>query len=643
MISKSTIEKVFEISRVEEVIGDFIQLKKSGSNYKGLSPFTNEKTPSFMISPAKQIWKDFSSGKGGNVVAFLMEHEQLSYPQAIKFLARKYNIEVEETAISTEQKEKFDEKEKLMVICEFAKKFFIKQLNDSDFGKNIAFNYLNERGFDKKIINEFEIGCLTNSRNSFKSYAIENGFNEDDLISLGLISSKHKNDIYSSRIIFPIKTISGRTVGFGARVLQSSIKTAKYINSPDSIIYNKSKILYGLYKSKTQIVKNDNCYIVEGYTDVIRFHQKGIPNVVSSSGTALTLGQINIIRRLTKNITMLFDSDNAGLNATIRSIDMILSEGMNVSICLFPENEDPDSFARNKNTQEIEAYLNENSIDFIEFKAKELNNSKRNSAVEKANVINDIVSSISKIPDRIKQEIYIKQCSQMLDITENTLFNALAQLNQVTRVNSRDYEEKKVSPIKKESKDQIFKLEKKIIEILILYGHEKISFDEIKMIKNENGDIVYKPTKVKSYVHEKIFLDLHSDEVEFANKEFKILYKNLIEEYQKKQSFDAKVFVNSLPKNLSELVTSVLIEDEIYQLHDWRSKNVIVKGKESSISQLVTETILTLRTLLINKKVQELSKLSGDDDKNFNKDTLEEIVNYYQLKSLLSKKLNRVI
>ena len=643
MISKSTIEKVFEISRVEEVIGDFIQLKKSGSNYKGLSPFTNEKTPSFMISPAKQIWKDFSSGKGGNVVAFLMEHEQLSYPQAIKFLASKYNIEVEETAISSEQKEKFDEKEKLMVICEFAKKFFTKQLNDSDFGKNIAFNYLNERGFDKKIINDFEIGCLTNSRNSFKSYAIENGFNEDDLISLGLISSKNKNDIYSSRIIFPIKTISGRTVGFGARVLQSSIKTAKYINSPDSIIYNKSKILYGLYKSKTQIVKNDNCYIVEGYTDVIRFHQKGIPNVVSSSGTALTLGQINIIRRLTKNITMLFDSDNAGLNATIRSIDMILSEGMNVSICLFPENEDPDSFARNKNTQEIEAYLNENSIDFIEFKAKELNNSKRNSAVEKANVVNDIVSSISKIPDRIKQEIYIKQCSQMLDITENTLFNALAQLNQITRVNSRDYEEKKVSPIKKESKDQIFKLEKKIIEILILYGHEKISFDEIKMIKNENGDIVYKPTKVKSYVHEKIFLDLHSDEVEFANEEFKILYKNLIEEYQKKQSFDAKVFVNSLPKNLSELVTSVLIEDEIYQLHDWRSKNVIVKGKESSISQLVTETILTLRTLLINKKVQELSKLSGDDDKNFNKDTLEEIVNYYQLKSLLSKKLNRVI
>ncbi len=642
MISKNTIEKVFEISRVEEVIGDFIQLKKSGSNYKGLSPFTNEKTPSFMISPAKQIWKDFSSGKGGNVVAFLMEHEQLSYPQAIKFLANKYNIKVEETAISNDQKEKFDQKEKLMVICEFAKKFFKKQIQETDFGKNIALNYLNERGFDKKIIDDFEIGCLTNTRDSFKNYAIENGYNLDDLISLGLISSKNKNDIYSSRIIFPIKTISGRTVGFGARVLQSSIKSAKYINSPDSIIYNKSKILYGLYNSKTQIVKNDNCYIVEGYTDVIRFHQKGIYNVVSSSGTALTIGQINIIRRLTKNITMLFDSDNAGLNATIRSIDMILSEGMNVSVCLFPKDEDPDSYAKNKTNSEIEEYLNINSIDFIEFKAKKLNDSKRNSAVEKAQVVNDIVSSISKIPDRIKQEIYIKQCSQMLDITENTLFNSLAQLSQIKKVNKRAYQEE-VIPVKQESRDQIFKLEKKIVEILILYGDQQVSFDEIKMIKDKNGEITYSPIKVNSCVHEKIFLDLHSDEVEFANEEFKILYKKLIDEFQKKESFDPKVFMNSLPNNLSEFVTSVLIEDEIYQLHDWRSKNVIVKGKDRSISQLVTETILTLRTLLINKKVQELSKLSEDTDKNFNKDTLEEIVNYYQLKSLLSKKLNRVI
>ena len=642
MISKNTIEKVFEISRVEEVIGEFIQLKKSGSNYKGLSPFTNEKTPSFMISPAKQIWKDFSSGKGGNVVAFLMEHEQLSYPQAIKFLAKKYNIEVEETAITSEQKEKIDQKEKFILICEFAKKFFKEQLNKTDFGKNIAYNYLLERGFDKNTIEDFEIGCLTEKRDSLKEFSVEKGYDIDDLVSLGLISSKNQNDIYRSRIIFPIKTISGRTVGFGARVIKTSSKSAKYINSPDSIIYNKSKILYGLHNSKNEIVKNDNCYIVEGYTDVIRFHQKGIKNVVSSSGTALTNGQINIIRRLTKNITMLFDSDNAGVNATIRSIDMILSEGMNVNICLFPENEDPDSFALKKETQEIKKYLNDNAIDFIEFKTKKLSESKRNSATEKAQVINDIISSIAKIPDKIKQEIYIKQCSEMLEINENTLFNALAQLTQISSVNKNVtlQQPQKVEP---EKTTQIFKLEKKIIEILILYGNSKVTFDEIKMLKDDKGDIVYKPQKVESFVHEKIFLDLQLDEIEFANDDFKILYNKLINEFQKKQNFDPKVFINSLPQNLSELVTSILIEDEIYQLHNWRSKNVIVKGKDRSISQLVTETILTLRTLLINKKVQDLSKLNDGADENFNKDTLEEIVNYYQLKSLLSKKLNRVI
>ena len=339
---------------------------------------------------------------------------------------------------------------------------------------------------------------------------------------------------------------------------------------------------------------------------------------------------------------MLFDSDNAGVNATIRSIDMILSEGMNVNICFFPENEDPDSFALKKEEQEIKKYLNDNAIDFIEFKTKKLSESKRNSATEKAQVINDIISSIAKIPDKIKQEIYIKQCSEMLEISENTLFNALAQLTQISNVNKNvtQQQSQKVEP---EKTTQIFKLEKKIIEILILYGNSKVTFDEIKMLKDDKGDIVYKPQKVESFVHEKIFLDLQSDEIEFANDDFKILYNKLINEFQKKQNFDPKVFINSLPQNLSELVTSILIEDEIYQLHNWRSKNVIVKDKDRSISQLVTETILTLRTLLINKKVQDLSKLSDGTDENFNKDTLEEIVNYYQLKSLLSKKLNRVI
>lgn len=642
MISKETIDKVFEQSRVEEVVGEFVQLKKSGSNFKGLSPFSNEKTPSFVVSPVKQIWKDFSSGKGGNVIAFLMEHEQLSYPEAIKYLAKKYNIEIEETQLSDKQKEKINEKEKLFIITDIAKNYFIERFHKSEFGKNIAKSYMLERNFDNEIIEKFEVGCLTESIDGLKKFLLDKNYNIDDLISLGLVSSKTNNDIYRARIIFPIKTISGRTAGFGARTLKTNIKSAKYINSPESIIYNKSKILFGLYNSKSEIVKKDNCYVVEGYTDVMRFHQKGIKNVVSSSGTALSIDQINLIRRLTKNITMLYDSDKAGVSATVRSIDLILEQNMNVSVVLFPNNEDPDSFASNKDTNEIVNFLDNNSIDFIEFKAKLLNDSLKKSPTEKAKIINEIVLSISKIPDRIKQEIYIKHCSEIMNISENTLFNVLAQIVVTKKQIPSRTPIKEKTIVEHRKVDQIFELEKKIIEILILYGEKKVIFDEIKLIKNEKGDFTYKPVKVESLVFEKIFLDLQSDEVEFANESFKNLYKMLISEYQKSENFDPKTFLNSLDEKLSNLVTTILINEDIYQLHNWETKNIYVKQKSKSISQLVTETILTLRTLLINKKVNELSKQKSETD-NLDQDLLDEIVNYYQLKSLLSKKLNRVI
>jgi DNA primase len=499
-----------------------------------------------------------------------------------------------------------------------------------------------ERNFDNEIIEKFEVGCLTESSDGLKKFLLDKNYNVDDLISLGLVSSKTNNDIYRARIIFPIKTISGRTAGFGARTLKTNIKSAKYINSPESIIYNKSKILFGLYNSKSEIVKKDNCYVVEGYTDVMRFHQKGIKNVVSSSGTALSIDQINLIRRLTKNITMLYDSDKAGVSATVRSIDIILEQNMNVSVVLFPNNEDPDSFASNKDTNEIVSFLDNNSIDFIEFKAKLLNDSLKKSPTEKAKIINEIVLSISKIPDRIKQEIYIKHCSEIMNISENTLFNVLAQIVVTKKqIPSRTQIQEK-TVIEHIKVDQIFELEKKIIEILILYGEKKVIFDEIKLIKNEKGDFTYKPVKVESLVFEKIFLDLQSDEVEFANENFKTLYKMLISEYQKSENFDPKTFLNSLDDKLSNLVTTILINEDIYQLHNWETKNIYVKQKSKSISQLVTETILTLRTLLINKKVNELSKQKSETD-NLDQDLLDEIVNYYQLKSLLSKKLNRVI
>ena len=641
MISKETIDRVFETALVEEVISDFIQLKKSGSNFKGLSPFTDEKTPSFMVSPAKQIWKDFSSGKGGNVIAFLMEHDQLSYPEAIKYLAKKYNIDIIETQLTDNQKEKINEKEKLFIVANKAKDFFKTQLNSTDFGKNVAKNYLTERGFGDQIIDEFEIGCLTDHSYTLKSFLVDNGYEIEDLIKIGLVSSKTKDDIYKSRIIFPIKTISGRTAGFGARTLKSNTKSAKYINSPESEIYNKSKILFGLSKSKNEIVKKDNCFVVEGYTDVMRFHQKGVKNVVSSSGTALSKDQINIIRRLSKNITVIYDSDKAGINATERSVDMILEQGMNINIVLLPENEDPDSFAKNKNESEILNFLNENSVDFIEFKANILNKTLKNTPSEKAKVINDLIISISKIPDRIKQEIYIRHCSEIMNISEQTLFNVLSQISGI-KIQTKKFQSPvfNVSP-QQNTVDQVYELEKKIIEILILYGDKKVVFDEIKISKSEEGDVVYKNVKIESQVFEKVFLDLQSDEIEFANPEFKELYRLIIRNFQS-SNFDISSILNSIDGELSNLVTTIMMKDDIYQLHKWKSKNVYVKDKNKSISQLVTETILTLRTLLINRKVNELSKTNSDSE-NLDQNLLEEIVNYYQLKNFLSKKLNRVI
>ena len=641
MISKETIERVFETALVEEVISDFIQLKKSGSNFKGLSPFTDEKTPSFMVSPAKQIWKDFSSGKGGNVVAFLMEHDQLSYPEAIKYLAKKYNIDIIESQLTDNQKEKIDEKEKLFIIAKKAKDFFKTQLNSTDFGKNVAKTYLTERGFGDQIINEFEIGCLTDHSYALKSFLVENGYEIEDLVKIGLLSSKTKDDIYKARIIFPIETISGRTAGFGARILKSKNKSAKYINSPESEIYNKSKILFGLSKSKNEIVKKDNCFVVEGYTDVMRFHQKGVKNVVSSSGTSLSKDQINIIRRLSKNITIIYDSDKAGINATERNVDIILEQGMNINIILLPENEDPDSFAKNKNESEILNFLTQNSVDFIEFKANILNKTIKNTPSEKAKVINDLIISISKIPDRIKQEIYIKHCSEIMNISEQTLFNVLSQITGIN-IQSKNSQYPVLNLSSQQNKvDQVYELEKKIIEILILYGDKKVVFDEIKISKSEEGDVVYKNVKIECLVFEKIFLDLQSDEIEFANSEFKELYRLIIKNFQS-SNFDISSILNSIDGKLSNLVTTIMMKDDIYQLHKWKSKNVYVKDKNKSISQLVTETILTLRTLLINRKVNELSKINSDS-KNLDQNLLEEIVNYYQLKNFLSKKLNRVI
>jgi len=644
LISKSTIDKVFEQSLVEEVVGEFVQLKKSGSNYKGLSPFSNEKTPSFVVSPVKQIWKDFSSGKGGNAVAFLMEHEHFTYPEAIKYLARKYNIEIEETQISSLDKEKASEKESLFIVSEYAKVFFSDTLLNTKEGKTIGLSYFKERGFSDETIKKYDLGYLPDKLNYFSKEAIANGYDPVFLEKSGLSIFQNEKSIdrFRGRVIFPIHSMSGRILGFGGRILNNQLKTAKYLNSPESLIYNKSKILYGIFYAKQDIAKLDNCFIVEGYTDVIQLHQKGIKNVVSSSGTALTLDQITLIRRLTSNVTMLFDGDKAGVNATLRGIDIILTAGLNVNVCSFPNGEDPDSYSQDKSFEEIDDYLKNNSKDFIQFKASILAQNSKNDPISKANTINEIINSISIIPDRIKQEIYVKHCSSIMDISEEVLFNSLAQK---TKNEIHSISKKRISKVQKTSKNKdvnlLFELEKKIIEILLLYGGKQENFEELILKNDENGNVILEPTIVNSLVYEKIFLDLQQDEIEFTNESFKIIYEKIISDFQKNQKLILEVFLNSLDQDLANHVTGILMNEDQYELHDWLSKDIFVKHKDTVISQLVSETILTLRTFLINKKVEELkeeTKNNLDNDK-----ILEEIGEYHKLKKLLSKKLNRVL
>lgn len=389
MITKETIDKVYEAARVEEVIGDFVQLKRAGSNFKGLSPFSDERSPSFMVSPAKGIWKDFSSGKGGNAIAFIMEHSQFTYPEAIRYLAKKYNIEVEETELSDEDKVVANERESLFLVSEFASKYFQDMLLNSEEGKAIALTYFKERGFTNETIKKFGLGYSPSTWDALTKEALGKGYKLEFLEKTGLtiVGEDKQFDRFKGRVMFPIQSMSGRVLGFGGRILTNDKKSAKYLNSPESDLYHKSKVLYGIFHAKQSIAKNDNCYLVEGYTDVIQMHQAGIENVVASSGTALTPDQIRLINRLTKNVTVLFDGDAAGLRASIRGIDLILEEGMNVKVCTFPDGDDPDSFAKKTPLQDLIQYFEENAMDFIQFKASLLMKDAKNDPIKKADLI----------------------------------------------------------------------------------------------------------------------------------------------------------------------------------------------------------------------------------------------------------------
>jgi DNA primase len=650
LISKSTIDQVFDTARVEEVIGDFVQLKKSGSNFKGLSPFSEERTPSFMVSPVKQIWKDFSTGKGGTSVSFLMEHEHFTYPEAIKYLARKYNIEVEETVQSDSDKEAAGERESMYLVSEFARTYYQNTLLKTDAGKAIGLSYFKERGFTDETIKSFQLGYSTDAWSGLTDTALKKGYKLKYLESTGLsiVKETKQFDRFKGRVMFPIHSMSGRVLGFGGRILAKNEKAAKYLNSPESEIYHKSKVLYGIYYAKQTIAKEDNCYLVEGYTDVIQFHQKGIKNVVSSSGTALTPDQIRLINRLTKNITVLFDGDPAGIRAALRGIDLILEQGMNVKICTFPEGEDPDSFAKQNTLEELQTYLKENAKDFIAYKASLLMEEAQNDPVAKANLIRDMVTSISKVTDNIQREIYVRECSRIMDISEEVLFSTLAQMGKKAQNDAnKSYNQKQkafdvvkstAAPIKV---DIQYELEQKIIEILLLYGSRKEAFEDLILKENEKGALELEPVIHEVKVFEKIFLDLQEDEMQFTNENFKTLYYTIIDCLNQTEDFVIESFVNHLDPILASDVTNILMNEERHNLHNWEKNNIFPKQKEGSIAQLVSETILTLRCYLIDRKVDEIKQDTQDEVDH--RALLEDVLNYSNLKMLLSRKLSRVL
>jgi len=684
LISQATIDSVFETARVEEVIGDYVNLKRAGSNYKGLSPFSDERSPSFMVSPAKGIWKDFSTGKGGNSVKFLMEHSQFTYPEAIRYLARKYNIEIEETEQTDAEKAMTDVRESMYLVSEFAKDYFNKTLLNSEEGKAIGLSYFKERGFTNETIKKFSLGYSPETWDALTKEALGKGYKLEFLESTGLTIAREDRpfDRFKGRVMFPIESMSGRVLGFGGRILTNDKKAAKYLNSPESDIYHKSKVLYGIFQAKQSIAKQNNCYLVEGYTDVIQFHQAGIENVVASSGTALTPDQIRLINRLTRNITVLFDGDAAGLRASVRGIDLILEEGMNVRVCAFPDGEDPDSFARKNSHDDLVAYLEENSKDFIQFKASLLMKEAKNDPIKKADLIRDMVVSISKIPDRIQREIYTQECARIMDISEQVLVSTLAQLIQkdLAEVSKKQQKEQKPFEVFRnqtpkqgsfsggdpedprngppedyypgepgyplaepaEKVDILYRLERKVIEILLLYGDKTEEFEDVLLKNNDEGEVVM-VSEMRAYkVYQRIYLSLQEDEVELSNNLFRDIFTDLIGFYNQHEKFSLEQYLMRLQPDFAQEVTDILMEDERLTLHDWEGQNIFSKMKHETIAQYVTETIMSMRWFLVGKIIEEL-KSSIKPDNSDNTELLSMVVDYSKLVNAFSKKLGRVM
>lgn len=634
MIDQATIERIFDISDIVEVISEFVQLKKSGANYKGLSPFVNEKTPSFMVSPSKGIFKDFSSGKGGNVVGFLMEHEKFTYPEALKYLARKYHIEIEEKEESAEDIQLKNERESMLIATSFAQKYFSDQLILTEEGKAIGMSYLKERGFREDTISKFSVGYSPEKRTAFTDHALEKGYKLEYLTKTGLSIDKgdYKFDRFAGRIIFPIHGISGNVIGFGGRILKTAEKTAKYLNSPESEIYHKSKVLYGLFQAKGAITKVDLCYLVEGYTDVISMHQAGIQNVVSSSGTALTNDQIRLIKRFTNNITILYDGDPAGIKASLRGIDMILEEGMNVRVLLFPEGDDPDSFSKKHSAVEVEEFIQANQQDFIKFKSQLLLQDAQGDPVKKANLITDIVRSISVIPEGITRSVFIKECSTILEIGEELLHKEVAKIRRKkyfpdAKTQAKTY----TSPVKESQKfDQKINdlpYERELIRLLLQYG-----------TKFYTGDEEHKDKLIASFIIEEI----NRDELSFEDKRYRQIFEEYHEHLEEKDFNFERHFINHSEESLRNLTADLLSSH--YDLSKfWDRGKGYIKREDDQLELVIPQTIISFKNKKIIQRIEELgSNLNSITDMEELKNIQDEIRSLNQIKKELAKKLGNL-
>ncbi|RVU01463.1 DNA primase [Mucilaginibacter limnophilus] len=599
MITKSTIDRIMEATDIAEVIGDFVQLKKRGANYIGLSPFANERTPSFTVSPAKGIFKDFSSGKGGSAVTFLMEHEKFTYPEALKWLAKKYGIEVEETVETTENREEENRRESLMIVTGFAAKFFQDSMWETDEGQSIGLSYFKERGFTNETIKKFELGYSPDQWEAFTSKAIAEGYKPEFLEESGL-SVKRDNgstyDRYRGRVMFPIHGFTGRVIAFGGRTLKSDKSVPKYVNSPESEIYHKSSVLYGLYFAKKAIRDEDNCYLVEGYADVLSVHQAGIENVVASSGTSLTVEQIRLIGRFTKNVTILYDGDAAGIKASLRGLDMILEEGLNVKVVLFPDGHDPDSYVRNVGTSAFKKYIDDNKKDFILYKTSILLKEAGNDPIKKAGVIREVVESIAKIPDSIKASVFIKECSYQMQIDERSLLTELNKMRlakakkdgQPTQNFQTPVEEMpNFEPVVPEIKET-FTQEKEIVRLLLLYGNRMIDWDGI----------------ANTYIGPFMIAEL--SDVTFDNEACKAFVEDYRKEVENGVLPDEQHYIHHTDKGIVDLAVTMLatrytLSENWYEMH-----KILVTDEQANMKATVLGGIFHLKKHKVGQILEKL-------------------------------------